>query len=93
MPEKSGAVVAGPAAWNAATTLSGEFPTVAQVDIAAILIDARRSVDMFGLSLADELVMAERIARDQLAELTAAPGDRRPSPRLDPQRRTRRADG
>jgi hypothetical protein len=72
-------------AWDAAAILGREFPTVAPTEIMAILIEARRAVDLFGLSREDELAMAEKIARERLAQLTADPAQPRHNPRLDPE--------
>jgi hypothetical protein len=77
-------------AWDAALKLSQEFPTVATTDIAGVLIDARRAVDLFGMSRDEELAMAEKIARERLRQQTAEPADVLHLPRLDPETHRRR---
>jgi hypothetical protein len=79
-----------PRTWIASQRLADEFPTIPPTEIVAILIDARRSVELFGLSPGDELGMAEKIAREQLRQQTSDAGDR--GPRLDPENHRRRKD-
>jgi hypothetical protein len=68
-------------------TLAGEFPHVPPAEIAEILIDARRSVDLFGLPRQEELAMAEKIARARLSQRT---DDDSPEPRIYPEQHRRR---
>jgi hypothetical protein len=60
-------------AWDAAERLSIQYPSVERDYIIALLIDARRSTDLAGLSLGDELEIAERLAVDQLEGRVARP--------------------
>jgi hypothetical protein len=76
--------------WDAASRLSTEFAPIAATEIAAILIEARRGVDLFGLNRVDEMAMAEKIARERLVQLTATADAPKHSPRLDPERHDRR---
>jgi hypothetical protein len=75
--------------WPDLHELQQQFPSIPLHEIGQTLIDARRSVDLFGLSQDDEDSMVQKIAVEQLkqriGESTA--GD---LARLDPETHKRR---
>jgi hypothetical protein len=77
-----------PRIWAVARKLEADFPTITPAEIAEIVVDARRAVDLFGLDRADGLAMTEKIARERLGQWLAEPGA--PEPRLNPETHTRR---
>jgi hypothetical protein len=66
-----------------AARLAQRFPSVPATQISAIVGDARRSVELFGLSREDEAAMTERLASELLMQLV---GERPDRARLDPER-------
>jgi hypothetical protein len=80
---------AQPAAWTAAERMVAQFPTVSRSEIVDVLVEARRSVDLFGLSTDDELAMAEKIAIEQMKQRIGESGSGS-SARLDPETHVRR---
>jgi hypothetical protein len=77
--------LAGPA-----ERLAAQFPTVGRSEIIGALMEARRSVGLFGLAPDEELVMTEKIAVEQIKQRIgeSASGS---LARLDPERHARRA--
>ena len=68
-----------------AARLSQEFPSIRAIEIAELLVDARRGVALFGLAADGELAMTERVARAQLEGIAATEENPRSAARLDPQ--------
>jgi hypothetical protein len=73
-----------------ADRLCAQFPTVKRDEVVGALIEAHRSVDLFGLARDEELVMAEKIAIEQIKQRIgeSASGS---LARLDPEKHPRRA--
>lgn len=78
--------------WPDVHELHEQFPSVPLQEIGHILIDARRSVDLFGLSAADENAMVEKIAIEQLKQRIGESASGTLA-RLDPESHTRRGPG
>jgi hypothetical protein len=70
--------------------LGQEFPSVRPIEIAGLLVDARRAVALFGLAADGERAMTERIARAQLEGIATAAENPRSAARLDPQTHRRK---
>lgn len=75
--------------WPDARELHERFPSVPLQEIGHILIDARRSVDLFGLSTDEENAMVEKIAVEQLKQRIGESASGTLA-RLDPENHTRR---
>lgn len=71
-------------------TFEKRFPTVPHGEILNILIDARRSVDLFGLAPAAKLEMADKIAVEQLKQRTGT-SSAGALARLDPEKHPRKS--
>jgi hypothetical protein len=65
-----------------AADLAEQFPSLPTQAVAEALVEARRSVRLFGLSRNEEVMMTERIALSLLKQRT---GDVEGIPRLDPE--------
>jgi hypothetical protein len=76
--------------WPDVQTLQAEFPSISLGEIGHVLLDARRSVELFGLSREDEAVMVEKIAMEELRQRTGESSAGGPA-RLDPERHRRRS--
>jgi hypothetical protein len=72
-----------------ADRLCSQFPSVPVDEVVRILIDARRGIDLFGLSREEERDMAEKIAVEQLRQLVGE-STALAAPRLDPETHIRR---
>jgi hypothetical protein len=66
---------------------AARYPSIPKAEIAAVLMEARRAVDLFGLTREEELEMAGRIAT---ALLRQRAGEDISVVRLDPEKHDRR---
>jgi hypothetical protein len=74
------------ARWNDAVALAEQFPTIPNAEIAAIVMEAHRGVELFGLTREEERQMAQRIATALLRQRT---GEDINIVRLDPETHVR----